>query len=62
MSLHSIGPEFTRLQKKNADAIQDMSEQNFIELSASLGSSRFLVQKKVENVLASYFVRIHYAA
>jgi len=44
-------PEFTRTRKPDADAIQTLSEVNFKELSESVQSRSFQMQKKIELAL-----------
>jgi len=47
----TILPEYTRLRKTDADAIQVLSEVNFQELSANVQSKSFQLQKKIELAL-----------
>lgn len=43
--------EFTRLRKPNADAIADMSLDNFVEMCERVGDPKFLLRKAVEHRL-----------
>jgi len=52
---HEVLQDFTRARKPDADAIQILSEVNFHELSSSVQSKSFQVQKKVELALHRLF-------
>ncbi len=46
---------FTMSRKHHADAIADMAMENFIEMRDKVGSKRFLLKKKVEQLLHRLF-------
>jgi kynurenine 3-monooxygenase len=42
-------------QKKNGDAVADLSLENFVEMSDKVGDEKFLLRKKVEHTLENAF-------
>ena len=46
-----IFPSFDRARKTHTDAIADMALENFVEMSARVGDSKFLLRKAVEHRL-----------
>ena len=45
---HTIFSEYQKSRKPNADAIAELAEQNFNEMSAKTADENFLLQKKIE--------------
>lgn len=46
-------------QKQNGDAIRDMSLENFIEMSESVGNEEFLLRKKVEHKIENAYPELY---
>lgn len=47
----SIFPSFFKLRKPAADAISDLSRENYIEMRAKVASNLFLLRKSIESVI-----------
>lgn len=58
MTVHGLAAAFTgfnQKRKSNSDAIADMALENFIEMRSKVGDKKFLLMKRVENLIEKKF-------
>lgn len=53
--VQSLFADFSRIRKKDSDAIADLALENFIEMRDKVGKKEFLLMKEVESILQNEF-------
>lgn len=53
--IQTIFSNYNSVQKKNGDAVAELSLDNFIEMCERVGDEKFLLKKKIENIIENTF-------